>query len=218
LASVAVLALGSAPPRASEETSPEDDLTERVARVSEGALRFLPTPPQKAVHHHHNELRLSPQSLEDGWADLEQCHEHLDAVPRVEVVFRPEGIRKLEVTSASRIDRAWIEGPSVQLEGVHPGATLCVRAESRVLSLLEDGSYAVRNGPFMRRFLDGYYPMRVSMSVHYPCGEVQLASVTPLAQPGLSVTTPPCRVDIDAWFEGRLHTEMRFTRTGRQVD
>lgn len=196
-----------APPAA---PSLEDALLAGTSGVNEGALTFLAAPPEKRVHHHHNDIRIAPESLRDGWVRLEQCHENLDAVPRAEVVYRAEHIRAVTLVSATAIDRAWVEGPSVQLEGVRPGARLCVSAESRVLSLEEDGSYIVRNGPFMRRFLDGYYPMRVTVSVYYPCDRLQFASATPAPQPGFAVRDADCRVDVEAWFEGRLHTALRF--------
>jgi hypothetical protein len=210
-----LLALAAGAARAAEpETDPfEDDLQARIARVNEGALAFLANPPDKPVHHHHNDLRVDERSLEDGWVRLTQCHENLDAVPRAQVVFRPEHIRSLAVSSASGIEAAWVEGPSVQLKGIGHDARLCLDAETLVLSRNDDGSYSVRNGPFMRRFLDGYYPMQVSMAVHYPCDRLHFAGVLPAAQPGFTVTAGDCRVDLNAWFEGRLNTELRFEPT-----
>jgi hypothetical protein len=62
----------------------------------------------------------------------------------------------------------------------------------------------------MRRFLDGYYPMRVTLAVHYPCERLQFAGATPTPQPGFSVRDADCRVDVEAWFEGRLNVALRF--------
>ncbi len=186
------------------------DFEDRIAEVNEGELVFLSGPPDGPVHHHQNTLILDESSLEDGWVHLAQCHDHLDAVPRVEVTFRPGFLRNLAITERRNIVRASVEGPTVQLEGVRPGARLCLRAESRVLYDNDDGSYTVRNGPFMRRFLDGYYPMRVSVEVRYPCSRLRFVSLSPPAQSGFRVTEGPCRVYLDAWFEGRLNTELRF--------
>lgn len=208
-ASVAGLALAAPDP---EHDWFFDDFEERIAEVSDGELEFLPTPPTEPVHHHQNTLILDETSLEDGWARLVQCHYHLDAVPRAEVIFRKGSLRKLIITDASNIGRAWVEGPTVQLEDVDHGARLCLRAESRVLSHNEDGSYSVRNGPYMRRFLDGYYPMRVSVEVRYPCNQLMLASLSPPAQEGFRITQDACRVYLDAWFQGRLKTELRFVQ------
>ena len=91
-----------------------------------------------------------------------------------------------------------------------PGAKLCLNARTRVLTRNEDGSYTVRNGPYMRRFLDGYYPMRVSVELRYPCGRLQLSGSSPRPQQGLTVTETACGVSLDAWFQGRLVTELRL--------
>jgi hypothetical protein len=211
VAALALLAVRTAAGEASPAApSLEDALLAGTSGVNEGALTFLAEPPGKRVHHHHNEIRIGPESLADGWVRLDQCHENLDAVPRAEVIYRPEHIRAITVASVAAIDRAWVEGPSVQLEGVRPGARLCVSAESRVLQREEDGSFTVRNGPFMRRFLDGYYPMRVTLAVHYPCDRLRFAGASPAPQSGFSVRDADCRVDVEAWFEGRLNTALRF--------
>ncbi len=188
----------------------EDDLEERIARVNEGGLEFLSVLPAEPVHYHRNALVLDETSLKDGWAELQQCHEHLDAVPRAQIVFREDRLKDLSITDRRNIARAWVEGASVQLEGVKPGATLCLNARSRVLSHNEDGSSSVRNGPYMRRFLDGYYPMHVSVEISYPCGRMRLAGLSPGRQHGFTVTETACGVSLDAWFQGRLVTELRF--------
>ncbi len=186
------------------------DFEDRIAEVNDGQLVFLAGPPDAPVHHHQHTLTLEESSLEDGWARLVQCHDHLDAVPRAEVTFREGFLRNLTITECHNIARASVEGPSIQLEDVRPGARLCLRAESRVLYDNDDGGYTVRNGPFMRRFLDGYYPMRVTVEVQYPCNRLRFVSLSPPAQNGFRVTQGPCRVYLDAWFEGRLKTELRF--------
>ena len=207
---VALAALPLAAGAADDDAWFFDDAESRIDRVSEGELHFLGEPPARAVHHHHNILTIDHRSLQDGWVAMRQCHDNLDAVARAQILFRPGNIRNLSVTRQDAIGQAWVEDSSVQLEGVEPGARLCVDAESRVLSIAEDGTVSVRNGPFMRRFLDGYYPMQVSMDVHYPCEALELASVTPPAQEGFDVTAGDCQVGLDALFEGRLHTVLEF--------
>ena len=68
----------------------------------------------------------------------------------------------------------------------------------------------MHNGPYMRRFLDGYYPMRVTVEVRYQCGRLELAGLSPPRQEGFFVNQTPCGVAFDAWFEGKLRTELRF--------
>lgn len=184
--------------------------SQSTANVNEGDLVFLAQKPAKAVHHHHNTLTLSRESLTRGWAQLEQCHKNIDKVPRAQILFNLRTIKDLRITSYSNIEHAWVEGPSVQLKNVGSDAKLCVAAQSRALTKTGENSYTLKNGPFMRRFLDGYYPMHVSMTVKLAGNDLVLASVYPKEQPGFIVRRMRDRVDIEAWFEGRLNTELRF--------
>ncbi|HDP90031.1 MAG TPA: alpha/beta hydrolase [Thioalkalivibrio sp.] len=202
-------------PHTTLATDPDDDWLNddsefRALAVNDGELKFIDEPKGKPVHHHHNRIELFDTSLDDGWVGLVQCHENLDAVRRAQVVYNEHRSRGLEVTSFENIGRAWVEGATVQLEDVGQRARLCVRAETLALEANEDGSYSLRNGPFMRRFLDGYYPMRVSMDIRVPEQYLRFAGTQPPRQDGFDVWSTPEGVQINAWFEGRLHTEVRF--------
>lgn len=186
----------------------QDDFEERALAVNEGELEFLAEPPGQPVHHHDNRLTVTAASLEDGWVGLDQCHRNLDPVRRAEVVFGEGRIRGLEVVSSERIGRAWVEGASVQLEDVRKGARLCLRAESRALHPTGDG-LVLQNGPYMRRFLDGYYPMHVTIRVELPPA-VAVGRIEPPAQPGLRIEQEGRRLHLDAWFEGRLVTRIHL--------
>lgn len=194
----------------SHAASEEDLFFKSVADVNEGELRFLTQAPEKPVHHHQNRIIIDDASLETGWIHLEQCHAHLDAVPSSQVVYREGFVRDLRVSRTENIGRAWVEGPTVQLENVSPNALLCIQADTRALSALEGNSYFLRNGPYLRRFLDGYYPMRVSLNVHLATSKIKFSHITPPSQPGLRVKTTARDVEIEALFEGRLSTEMQF--------
>jgi len=186
-----------------------DDPYERAMAVSEGELRFLPNPPDRPVHEHHNRIFILPESLQTGWVRLYQCHRHLDPVAAIEIVFPPGTVRQLELVSHGQVASARIDGHSVQLQGVAPGAEVCLRAETRALHRLADGRYELRNGPYMRRFLDGYYPMHVILDVRYPAS-LRLETYSPVAQPGVSVTRSTQGFLLDAWFEGILTTRLQF--------
>lgn len=207
LASIGVLTQGGASEKAG---FPDDDVEARVARVNEGDLRFLSEPPEKPVHHHQNRIEIGPVSLETGWVQLSQCHRNLDPVPATEIVYRPERIRDLRIVGVEGVGASWVEGASVQLGDVNQGASLCVAAESRALEPLPGGGYSLRNGPYMRRFLDGFYPMRVSLDIHYPADRMRLIRFDPPAQPGYRVETEPGRIKSDGWFEGMLYTRFDF--------
>ena len=190
-----------------EQTFPE---TVDTSRVNEGALSFLAAPPAGPVHTHDNRIKLSAQSLRDGWADLYQCHQHLDPVAATQIVFHRERIRNLKIESHSSIERAWVKGPSVQLENVKRGAEICLSAQTRVIEQQPGGGFIVRNGPFMRSFLDGYYPMHVKLGIRMLPGDWKLVSSEPPHQPGFEVVYNGRSLFVRAWFEGRLTTRFGF--------
>lgn len=191
----------------SDEMLPPSASTEHV---NEGALVFLMRPPARQVHHHQNHLTINTASLRNGWVQLYQCHEHLDQVPATQITYNKERIRDLQIVTSGNIEQSWVEDNSVQLRNILENARLCVRAWTRALRANGDGSYSLRNGPFMRRFLDGYYPMRVSMEIDYASSGLHLVAMKPQRQQGFEVTERDGYLAFDAWFEGRLQTEFLF--------
>lgn len=180
--------------------------------VNEGELTFLTAPPDKPVHHHQNRIRITEDSLANGWTDLEQCHDNLDAVPRTQITFREGYIRNLRVLESRAIGEAWVEGPSVQLRDVHPGARLCLAAQTRALNNSGSGYFTLNNGPYMRKFLDGYYPMQVSLKLEYPARLLQIIDISPSEQEGFHISQKSGLVNIDTLFEGELRTQVQFER------
>lgn len=190
----------------------EDLSFESADAVNEGQLHFLASPPTKPVHHHQNRIGIESSSLASGWVRLAQCHDHLDAVPSTQITFREGFVRDLKVDEYSHVGEAWIEGSSVQLRQVGPNARVCLSAQVRALRNTGNGYFSLINGPFMRKFLDGYYPMRVTLHVDYPAKTLNLIDITPAAQPGLSVAEKPGAIRIEAVFEGELQTLIQFDR------
>jgi hypothetical protein len=202
-------------PLLGQAASEEDLFFKNISEVNEGELRFLPKAPDHPVHHHQNRITLTQDSLISGWVRLEQCHQHLDPVPSSQIVYGQDRIRALRITRTENIERAWVQDHSVQMENIQPAALICIEGESQ--ALLHDGpnAYVLRNGPYMRRFLDGYYPMRVTMTVVLGKSGLRFDAMHPAAQPGFSVHASPDEVGYDTWFEGRLITSIRFTSQGR---
>ena len=178
--------------------------------VNEGELKFLAIPPQKPTLHSANKLTIGVSSLHDGWVDMYQCYEHLDAVKDAQVVYQYKQLRKIKLEKFENIEKAWIEGQSVQLLNTQKDATLCVSAQVRIFYKNSDDTYTLKNGPFQRRFLDGYFPMHVTLSIVYPPQRLYFASSIPTQQPGFNISSKPGSVEVDAWFEGMLFTELLF--------
>lgn len=186
-----------------------------VAEVNEGSLHFLTQAPASPVHHHQNRITLTESSLIDGWAELDQCHSHIDAVPSTQIVYSTERIRALRISRAENIGKSWVQGATVQLENVGRDAIICIQAQTRALSADGEGGFQLKNGPYMRRFLDGYYPMRVSMVVNMQAPELRFRDIDPAPQPGFSLRQADREIGYDTLFEGRLKTLIRFTRQAR---
>ena len=213
---VALLLLLLSLPAAGQERDAAEDELDRIERqleqarqVNEGAFRLVP-PPDRPVHEHHNVVHLAPSSLATGMAVMEQCHINLDPVPSTQIVYNPGTLRSVRIVARSGIGRAWVAGHRVELRDVARGARICLVAETRIVEPRPDGSYVLRNGPFMRRFLDGYYPMRVTMRVDMPGHRLELLGTEPGPETGFRVEARDGTLVWDVWFEGELRTAVRF--------
>jgi len=181
-----------------------------ASEIADKDLRLLTEPIEPAPHHHSKHLIIRPDSLKSGWVVDRQCHERLDPVPAMQVVFGAGKVRNLRVTRHDNIGHAQVEGDSVQLRQVRTYAVLCLESENHALGfdpLLNQ--YVLASGPYMRRFLDGYFPMQVSLNVEYPAQLLRLVDIQPPElRPGAG--TPPGRVQINVLFEGELRIRLRF--------
>ena len=132
------------------------------------------------------------------------------AVPEAEVVYRYRAMRGLHIVSTRNIGQAIPAERSVQLRDVQQDASLCIRAEVQILYTRPDGSRLLRNGPFHRKFLDGYFPFHVRLEVRYPPGALRYLGASPEPQAGFAVDSSEGRVTIDSWFAGTLNIEIGF--------
>jgi len=73
------------------------------------------------------------------------------------------------------------------------------------------GSRVLRNGPFHRTLLDGYFPFHVRLEVQYPPATLRYLGVSPEPQPGFAVDSGDGLLTIDSWFAGALNIEISFT-------
>ena len=188
----------------------DDSLFEQIERVNEGELKFLTQPPEKKPHSHHNKITITASSLVDGWVELNQCHENLDPTPAIDIRFNKDRIRKLTILADENIEHVRVNGHVIELLNVQPQAKLCLKAESQALQRIAPDVIKLRNGPFMRQFLDGFYPMKVTLDIQWPDQLIQLAAYTP--EPGNlgKVITKPNSISWEGVFEGKLFTEFTF--------
>lgn len=179
--------------------------------INEGELTFLTEAPDTTPHHHSKHIVVTAESLETGWTRSNQCHYHLDQVPAMEVVFRKGRVRGLKVLESQNIGRVWVEDDSVQMENVGENAYVCIASENYTFRRdPKRNVYLLVSGPYMRRFLDGYFPMRVDLTVDYPSDLLNFEVVSPN---GLRphVSSSPGQVRVDAVFEGQLIIGLGFS-------
>lgn len=173
-------------------------------------LQFIAPLKERQIPFSQTRLLLSRHSKESGWVAIEQCHDGLDAVPNAEVVYRFEQMRGLRITEAEGIAVARVEGQSVQLRDVERGARLCVEMEAKILRAEEGGRYLLRYGPFMRKFLDSYFPMHVALAVSYPAEQLRVDSVMPAPGSNYLLSQQAGLLTLDAWFRGKLTIQLWF--------
>jgi hypothetical protein len=183
---------------------------QKALEVNEGQLQLLDRPPEAASHHHQNRLLITTRSLSDGWVTMYQCHSDLDAVPATQIVYKEGFIRNIEVLSSQNIGSVQVEGHSLQLKDVKEESEICISADKKALSF-ENDRYYLRLGPFMRRFLDGYYPMHVQVEVCYP-PFLQLVDSSPVKAITRS-RKKTAYAEIDIWVVGKLDIELVFKDT-----
>ena len=185
----------------------EAALEQRAREVNEGELLLLDKQPEALAHHHQNRMMISEQSLIDGWVTMYQCHSNLDKVSTSQIVYNKDRIRNIKVLSSQNIGSVRVEGHTVQMKDIAAESKICISADKKALSY-ENGRYYLKLGPFMRRFLDGYYPMHVQLEVCYPVF-LQLVSANPVN--ALSHTSGRTSyAEFDLWVVGKLDIELVF--------
>jgi len=189
---------------------PDDDLATRIAEVSEGDLRILDRSLSKKAYRHHNRIRIDASSLRDGWVAIDQCHDNLDPVGALEIVFHPDRTRRLSIAERRRIGTAYVADSTVQLENVNAGATICLDLDSRAMHRIADGVWRLENGPYMRQFLDGYYPMLVVLDIEYPPEALRISAISPPPQEGVHSEVGPGSLHMEVAFSGRLYTRIEL--------
>jgi len=183
-----------------------------LKRGGSAQLEFIAPITDRQIPYSHTQLSFSAHSMESGWVAIVQCHHGLDAVPDAEVVYRFEQMRGLLITEAHNIAEARVEGQSVQLRDVSRGGRLCVEMEAKLLKHEKSGKYRLRYGPYMRKFLDGYFPLHVALEVNYPAALLNFDTVTPEPDVGMLLKQKNGWLGLEAWFRGVLVIELQFSQ------
>lgn len=186
-----------------EEWKPRD--------INEGELHFLTSTPKIKPHRAHNHITITADSIRDGWVTLAQCYNDLDNLPAIQIVYKKHKVRNIHILKTQHIGESWVEENSVQMKSIKPGAEICIQAELQALAQQTDNQYILKTGPYRRKFLDGYFPIDLSLTIDYPDSFV-LSHTRPSAQNGFTVHDNGKSLAVTALFEGVLTPQFQFTR------
>lgn len=195
-----------------------DDSNLEAFAISEGELRWS-AEANKENYWLENHLTIDEKSLQNGWIKFSQCHHQLDAVNKIEVAYNPSKTKNIEVKSFQGIDSVKVIDSGVELTKVSKGSKVCIDGESKTLTSNGFG-YVIQRGPYMRKFLDGYYPMIVEESLFFKGVNIEITGVTPKSpQTAKAHTMLNNKSDIETnelsysyAFEGRLMPQYRFAK------
>jgi len=193
----------------------ESEAEHPTQNVNEGQLEFISVVADKAEHEQSMQIAVTEETIDSGWAVIKQCHKNLDQVEKLEIVFHRHRVRNLQVLNYKNIGKAWAVVDRVKVRNIQSGSFICLQAESLIFrenaGQARSRTYEMVNGPFMRRFFDGYYPLTLSLDISYPVDRLRLVSVSPEAQPGWKIRYDAGRIFLNGRFEGKLSTRIRFS-------
>ncbi len=188
---------------AAPQAAKPDDL-DRLSEIADEDFHPIDRPLERPPFVHTKVLSITPDSLTGGWVRNHQCHRHFSVTPSLDIVFPSGKIRDIVIRDTEHLDAVEVRGHTVQLAGVTAQSTLCFDSENRVLQREADGSYRLTAGPFYYRFLDGYFPMDVDVTVRYPALLLEAVRVIPGDRQGVTVTRRQGEIRLYSRFEGTL--------------
>lgn len=191
----------------------EDDSALDAMTVNDGQINWVSAEQTKGKYYLENKITVIPESLKTGWVKFIQCHNQLDPFYKVEVQYHSENTRNLQVQSHDLIDEVNIDNinQTAVLIEAKKGAKVCISGESKTMKATEKG-YVIQRGPYMRKFLDGYYPMYLKESLDWSATPIELEQTHIQTQPGRSFKYSQANKTLTAeyWFEGRLMPTYEF--------
>ena len=191
----------------------EDDSTLNAIAISSGELNWLAKEKTDGQYGLENNITLPLSALTDGWVNFTQCHNNLDPIQKIVVKYNAKNTRGLTLTKAEKIDAVQIDdnNQSAVLFGVKKQGRVCISGESRSLEKTDNG-YMVKRGPFMRKFLDGYYPMSLKETINWSQTALKLNTndLQPHLGKAYEYSNKTQTLIAQYWFEGRLSPKYLF--------
>ena len=204
-------------PQKTDDLSPEerawleDDSSAQAREISSGELRWVT--PDKTLNQYRleNTLTVHPESLKTGWIDFSQCHYQLDPRIAVEIVYGVKRTQNLKVISSQRIGHIETAEDHITLTDIQKNAQICISGKTKVLNQLSPNHYKMLRGPYMRRFLDGFYPMQVTETIRWQGVPIKLNDLTTHSALGYDFKVSDTELIANYWFEGLLKPFYEFS-------
>ena len=178
-------------------------------KVNEGKLKFINNIDAENIFRSTINISIDQESIEQGWTTLSQCYTNLDPISLTAIVYRKKFIKNIEIISSKNIKNTKVSGQKIILNDVSKNAKICIKLNSRNFYQNEDKSFSLVNGPYHRKFFDGYFPYHLTLNIKYDPSLNYHYSI-PKQQMGFSVTQNSHALKVNTLFEGKLKTEFRF--------
>ena len=185
-----------------------DDSEFKAREISSETLKFLDPKEVPNGYWLDNYITIDKNALKTGWVKFEQCHYNLDPTNLITITYNKERTKTLDVKHAFGIEKHTINGTDIDLKNIQKGAEICVLGETKTLFTTPTG-FVMKRGPYMRRFMDGYYPMHVEENITFP------PSIKPKEdfynnELGKIFNNSDNLIKALYWFEGELRTVYPF--------
>lgn len=181
--------------------------------ASEGQIKFFKTRPDPGAYAYASHVSITPASLETGSVSIATCHDKLDEIRKVVIVFNPDRIQSIQIKRFEKIGSASVQNNEVVLTDVAKGASICIDLQSKALDRLGNGQFKLNAGPLMRRYFDGYLPMSASLTVSWPTDLLSVEKTVPSAQDGIQIDQNNQGIKLDMVFAGKMTAQIFLKQT-----
>lgn len=215
----------------------EDDSFFETLEVQETPIKWIDPNKTHGQYALENTITILPDSVKTGVVGFTQCHLNLDEIRAIDIVYNPQTTKTLRVISTKGISQSKAFTSKIELYGVEKGAEVCIEGKNKTLEFNQTNqSWRLARGPYMRKFLDGYYPMHVAETISWPSEtlnwkstdilqeqpSLKSAKFTPLfstsqplpsnpQKPSFEINHKQGWIKSNYWFEGKLTLREQFT-------
>ncbi len=146
----------------------EDDSFFKTLDVQDSPLKWVEPNKTQGKYWLQNDITIDHDSLSTGFVDFTQCHNNLDAIHAIEIVYNAKTTENLTVLSSKGIGSTVTKAASIALRNVQKDAKICISGKTKTLTFdQKQQHWQLARGPYMRKFLDGYYPMHVQETIQW---------------------------------------------------